>query len=84
MKEVTYFKCEKCGKVSENMDEILACEASHYGLSVEEKKEWDELKEARILAGSVVAQMNNEETRKEYDEAVASCVKYELDHNITY
>ena len=83
MIEVTYYKCEKCGKVSEDMDEILACEASHYGLSVREKKEWDELKEACRLAGSVVAQTNNEETRKEYDEVIASCIKYELDHNIT-
>lgn len=45
MKMYTIFECEKCGKKSSNKAEIMECEASHLGLTVAEKQEWERLKE---------------------------------------
>lgn len=38
------YKCEYCGKESEDKDEILKCESKHFGISVKEKAELDDLK----------------------------------------
>lgn len=82
MKEIIYFKCETCGKLSEDREEILQCEASHYGLTVVEKQEWDSLKEECRYAGATVTRTNNEETRKEFDSAIEKCMNFERQHNI--
>lgn len=82
MKEIIYFKCETYGKLSENREEILQCEASHYGLTVAEKQEWDSLKEECRYACATVIRTNNEETRKEFDSAIEKCMNFEREHNI--
>lgn len=82
MKEIIYFKCETYGKLSENREEILQCEASHYGLTVAEKQEWDSLKEECRYAGATVIRTNNEETRKEFDSAIEKCMNFVRKHNI--
>lgn len=82
MKEIIYFKCETCGKLSEDRKEILQCEASHYGLTVAEKQKWDNLKEECRCAGATVSRINNEETRKEFDSAIEKCMNFEREHNI--
>lgn len=38
MKEIIYFKRETCDKLSEDREEILQCEASHYGLTIAENR----------------------------------------------
>jgi hypothetical protein len=43
MKHYTIYECEVCGKSSMNREAILFCEASHYGLTVEQKLTWDSL-----------------------------------------
>lgn len=82
MKQIIYFKCETCGKLSENREEILQCEASHYGLTIAEKQEWDNLKEKCRYAGATVSRTNNEKTRKEFDSAIGKCMQFEKQHNI--
>lgn len=82
MREIIYFKCENCGKVSEDREEILKCEASHYGLSVAEKKEWDSLKENCRVAGAIVSITNNDDTQKVFDSAIEKCMQFEKQHNI--
>ena len=54
MKQIIYFKCEICEKLSKDREKILQCEASHYGLTVAEKQEWDNLKEECRYAGATV------------------------------
>lgn len=75
MKEIIYFKCETCGKLSEDRKEILQCEASHYGLTIAEKQEWDNLKEECRYASATV-------TRKGFDSAIEKCMQFEKQHNI--
>lgn len=82
MKEIIYFKCETCGKISEDREEILQCEASHYGLTVAEKQEWDSLKEECRYASATVCRTSNEETRKEFGSAIEKCMNFERQHDI--
>lgn len=82
MKEIIYFKCETCGKLSEDRKEILQCEASHYGLTIAEKQEWDNLKEECRYVSATVSRTNNEETRKGFDSAIEKCMQFEKQHNI--
>lgn len=82
MRQIISFRCENCGKVSEDREDILKCEASHYGLSVAEKQEWDSLKEDCRVAGIRVSITNNDDTRKAFDNAIDKCMQFEKLHNI--
>ena len=82
MKQIICFKCENCGKSSEDREEVLKCEASHYGLTVAEKQEWDNLKEECRYAGAIVSKINNEASRKKFDSAIERCTNFEREHNI--
>lgn len=44
MKSKTVYICEKCRKESEFVNEILSCEAAHLGLTVNEYKEYLQLR----------------------------------------
>ena len=82
MKQIIYYECEKCKKRSLDREEIMKCEASHYGLTIAEKQEWDKLKDNCRIAGSVVGRTNNEETREAFDNAIEKCIQFERKHNI--
>ena len=84
MRRVIHFKCEICGKESKDDKEILKCEASHYGLSISEKQEWDSLKEECRMAGVKVSITNNDDTQKAFDNAIKRCIQFEKQHNINY
>ena len=36
MKQHIIYECEKCGKQSKDREEIMICEAAHFGLTVAE------------------------------------------------
>ena len=82
MRQIIYYECEKCKKKSLNREEIMKCEASHYGLSIAEKQEWDKLKDDCRYAGITVNRTNNEETRKAFYDAIEKCMQFEKEHNI--
>ena len=82
MKMYTIFECEKCGKKSSNKAEIMECEASHLGLTVAEKQEWERLKEEVRYRGSVVSTTKNEVTDKDFDEAIKRVMDFEKEHGI--
>lgn len=82
MKKHTYYECEKCGKKSEDREEIMRCEAAHYGLSVSEKQEWELLKEACRAAGTRMSITCNEQTNQEFDKAIEKCLEFERAHNL--
>lgn len=54
----------------------MQCEASHYGLTIAEKQEWDNLKEECRYAGTTVSRTNNEEIRKKFDSAIEKGMKF--------
>lgn len=44
MKQHIIYECEKCGKQSREREEIMICEAAHFGLTIAQKREWERLK----------------------------------------
>ena len=60
MKSYTMFVCETCGFETKNREEMKKHEASHLGLTVEEMKTYQELKEHARYMGSVIYSTNNE------------------------
>lgn len=83
MRMYQVYVCENCGKESLCHDEIEECEASHMGLTVEEKHTWDALKSSAKYLGSVVSTTNNEQTRAAYDDAIEKLVSFEQSHEIS-
>lgn len=84
MKRYQIYVCEVCGKESRDRDEIERCEASHLGLSVEEKHAWDALKYIAQSCGSIVYDTNNRKTRAAYDKAIEKLVEFEKEHGLTW
>ena len=82
MKEYLTYVCEKCGKESRNKEEIYKCEASHLGLTVEEKHIYDELQSNVNLKSHILYVTKNEESEKEFDAAVEKLLEFERMHGI--
>ena len=77
MKAYTVYVCETCGYESRDAKEMKRHEAAHLGLTVEEMDEYDVLKYDAAHMGFVVSCMRNEETIKEFDEAVQRLIDFE-------
>lgn len=82
MKQYTVYVCETCGYESRDVEDIRKHEASHLGLTVKEMESYRALKSFASYMGSVVAEKNNEETRKKFDEAVEKLIAFEKEHGI--
>ena len=82
MKQWTVYGCEMCKFESKDKDEVEAHEASHFNLTLEEFKEYKQIKENVRYASSALYTKNNEKTRKEFDEAVDKLSEFENKHNI--
>ena len=82
MKTQTIYICEVCGNKSEDKDIILTCEASHLGLTVKEKKEWDRLNSKVKMWERTVCRTNNRNTRDGLDSAVSELLAFEATHGM--
>lgn len=82
MKQYIIYECEKCGKQSEDREEIMICEATHFGLTVAEKQEWESLKEKVRYKSAIVSSCKNEQTDKEFDDAIEELMNFENEHGI--
>lgn len=82
MKQYIIYVCEKCGKQSRDREEIMICEAAHFGLTVAEKQEWDQLKEKVRYMSSCMYDCKNERTEKEFDDAILELMEFEKSHGI--
>lgn len=82
MKQYIIYECEKCGKQSKDRNEIMMCEAAHFGLTVTEKQEWEQLKEKVRYKSAIVSSCKNGQTDKEFDEAIAELMDFEKLHGI--
>lgn len=78
----TIFECEKCGRKSSDRAEIMECEASHLGLTVVEKQEWERLKEDVRYKGVIVSSTKNEITDRDFDEAISRVLEFEKQHGV--
>lgn len=82
MKQHIIYECEKCGKQSKVREEIIICEAAHFGLTVAEKQEWESLKEKVRHKSAIVSSCKIEQTDKEFDDAIAELMDFEKLHGI--
>lgn len=82
MKQYTIYECEKCGKKSKDKTEIIKCEAAHLNLSEEEYRQWEELKQNVRYASHIVSTCKNEQTDKEFEDAIAELMDFEKLHGI--
>lgn len=82
MKIYNTYICDVCGKESRNRNEIELCEASHMGLTIEEKRHWDILKESVKSCGFLVGRSHNLVTEEMYDREIERLIAFEKLHGI--
>ncbi len=82
MKQYIIYECENCGKKSRDKEEIIKCEASHLNLSDNEYKKWEELKQNVRYAFYIVSICKNEQTDKEFDDAIEELMDFEKKYGI--
>lgn len=82
MKQIIMYVCEKCGKQSRDKEEILKCEAAHFGLTPDEMKEWQGLESKARQTGAILYNIKTEQTEKAYDEAIDNLMTFEKAHGL--
>lgn len=55
---------------------------AHFGLTVAEKREWELLKKKVRHKSAIVSSCKNEQTDKEFDDAIAELMDFEKLHGI--
>lgn len=81
MKQKVVYCCEFCS-FEGTSDEVLRHEAGHYGLSVEEYKEWMQLDAAVKKASYHISQCRNERMEQVLDGAVQAVLAFEKAHGL--
>lgn len=76
------YECEDCGKQSKDREEIMKCEAAHFGLTISEKQEWEQLKKKVRYKSAIVSSCKNEQTDKEFDDAIKKLMDFENEHGL--
>lgn len=82
MKQHIIYEREKCGKQSKDREKIMICEAAHLGLTIAEKQEWEQLKEKVRYKSAIVSSCKNEQTDKEFDDAIEELMEFKKLHEI--
>lgn len=82
MRQYTVYECEICGKISSIEKEIVECEASHLGLTLEESIEYQNLKRKVVKASANVAYTKNIKTEAAFDKAIKDMIAFEKKHGI--
>lgn len=82
MKHYTTYVCENCGKESRDMQEIDACEAAHFGLSVNELHEYQLLNLKATRYVRFAQNTNSQRTRDQEEQAIRELLEFERKHGI--
>lgn len=82
MKTYQIYACETCGKWSRDKEEILQCEAEHMGLTIEEKQEYDHLKNLVERWSRTVSRTCNKRTNSALDSCITRLLAFETEHNM--
>lgn len=78
---VTY-TCEVCGRQGGTAIEIVKCECSHLGITVDQLKEWKSLKQIVTMASHSVGIRKNAESEQVLDEAIKNLDDFETKHQL--
>lgn len=82
MKQYIMYVCETCGEESRDFSKIKKCEADHLGLTLEEKNSYDTLKKKAEMCGATLSRTKNEETDKDFDDAIDALILFEKEHGV--
>lgn len=82
MKTSLLYICDFCGRSSKQKDDILACEAGHYGLSLEDYLAWKKLDEAVKRCSYTASYHHNEDACKALDDAIDAVLAFERAHGL--
>lgn len=77
MRSIIAYKCDQCDYLSSNPEDVERHEAKHYGLSLEEYKEWQELYDEAKKAAYTRNHTNTPETRKQFDTTIKKLTEFE-------
>lgn len=80
-KKIVYI-CDCCGAQSENYSEILKCECSHLGITVQQLEYWKELKKNVFNASYAYSVHHNEETEQALNDAIKIVLAFEDDNGL--
>lgn len=82
MKSFIMYQCETCGKQSREKEEIEKCEADHLGLTLFEYREYRDLERKVEYCGYKISSWNNEQTRRDFDDAINNIIDFEKQHGL--
>lgn len=77
MKSILAYKCDQCDYMSSNPEDVERHEAKHYGLSLEEYKEWQALYNEAKKAAYTRNCTNTPETREQFDAVIKKLAAFE-------
>lgn len=82
MKQYMMYECEKCGYKSKSSLKVEECEAFHLDLTLEEYRQYKELKKKAEDCGRMTSVCKNEQTDEEFNKAINNLIVFEKDHNL--
>ena len=82
MKTRIKYVCELCESEFDKSTECEKCEATHYGLTLEQYLEWKLLSDEAKKAGIKISYDKNPTTDKAFDEAIRNLVRFEEAHKL--
>ena len=77
----TTYKCEYCG-FEGSRDECERHEAAHFGITTEEYRHWQKLKQDVRQASYRAGTTKNQETDAAFDKAIDELTDFEIKHGI--
>lgn len=81
IRTVTY-TCEVCGNQSGSAIDIVKCECSHLGITVDQLREWKLLKQIVKMASHSVGIRKNAESEQVLDKAIKDLNDFETKHQL--
>lgn len=73
-----YYKCDYCTQKFPTYDACLQHECDeHIHISIDKYHQWQKLQDTVVRAGSTISHTKNEQTQKEFDDAVEALIKFE-------
>lgn len=77
------YKCQVCGKESDDYLEIFDCELHHLNISKDVFYKWKVLKSECQRKGQQIYYCKNADTENDFDYAISNLVAFETRHKLT-
>lgn len=82
MRYKSLYVCDVCGREFRSKDDVLKCEASCYGLTVAQYRQWRKLSDQAERTGYKVGCSSNPTTREAFHLACLALADFEQAHHL--